>query len=105
MTIKSKYANKYVAFKGAGGTKLGELSEKQLNDLAIIAQESQHSSLLELFEGELPSLDELKGDKNKKETKPALSKVVAEGDVKQASSSTQNTGTGNLGGTTGNAVK
>ena len=56
--IKDSHLNARVAF-GASAQPLGERSESEVLDLAIMAQRSGDSSLLKLFDEPLPSLDEL----------------------------------------------
>ncbi len=63
VNAKIKDANKktVVGFANSG-LPLGERSQEDINKLAIMAQESKSSSLLELFE-ELPSIEDLKAQK------------------------------------------
>lgn len=69
--IKETHRNDVVLFGGKGRKKLGERSQKELRDLAILAHQSGDKSLLERFEN-LPSLEELQGTRVKETiAKPA----------------------------------
>lgn len=70
LKIKSAFKSRYIAFKGANGKKLGELSQDQLKTLAAIAQSSRDKSLLSLFDNEVPKLENLQ--------KELVAKKVAE---------------------------
>lgn len=77
MKIKEARKEELVVFKGSKGAKLGELSEEQLKQLAIITQRSGSRHLKDLWEDELPSLEELQKenvDKAIKQLEPNGSK-------------------------------
>lgn len=57
--IKEEFKSTLVVFNGGGQKLLGE--REDIDVLAVIAQESQNASLINLFEY-LPSLEELKSD-------------------------------------------
>lgn len=70
--IKPEHAKKYVGF----GTKTGNLGDRDdIDDLAIIAHESQDPSLLDLFES-APSLDDLKKAKTEGQLKPKTGAAI-----------------------------
>jgi hypothetical protein len=67
LKIRDSVKHRYVAFKGANGKKLGELTQEQLQTLATIAQSSRDKSLLNLFDNAVPKLETLqKGEVDKK---------------------------------------
>lgn len=59
LKIKSKYAGKKVVFAGGGNQPLGNRSQDDLRKLAIAGLQGKDSTILELFEGQLPVLQEL----------------------------------------------
>lgn len=69
-TIKNEFLNKRVGF-GKSAAPLHKRSTNEINELALIAQQSNDPTLLRLFEI-LPSLAELK----KKKTEAALGRVA-----------------------------
>lgn len=87
--IKDEHAEKYVAFAGGkrGRILLKDRSQEDLAKLALIAQDSQNPDLLDLFEGELPSVTDLKAAQVKNEVNKLDSTQVA----KEIEASTSNT--------------
>lgn len=59
LKIKEEFAQKVIAFDGAGALPIGQYSIDRLTKLAITAHQSGNKSLIELFDGPLPSLQEL----------------------------------------------
>lgn len=59
LKIKSLYQYNIIAFGGMGKIPLGKYPLKDLVRLAILAHQSKSKTLLNFFEGELPSLDDL----------------------------------------------
>lgn len=62
LTIKSSHRNTVIAFNNSG-VPVGKRSQEDLVDLAIIGLESGHRAILDVFEGSLPSLQQLKAMK------------------------------------------
>lgn len=67
LVIKPEYGKRNVAFRttiprkpGTKPARLGERTQSDLIDLAIIGLSAKDKSILKLFEGTLPSLDDLK---------------------------------------------
>lgn len=58
LKIKSEFQKSYIAF-GKEPVKLGEKSQKELRDLAIMALQSQDPGLLAVFDGELPNVHDM----------------------------------------------
>lgn len=58
--IKQQYSNHFIGFKGAKGRKLGELDQDSLLNLAKIALSANDKSILDMFDGTLPALSDLK---------------------------------------------
>lgn len=58
LKIKKEYITRVVAFNNSGKP-LGERSEADLLDLAILARSSNDRLLLESFEGEVPTIEAL----------------------------------------------
>lgn len=75
--IKSQFATQKIAF-GSSGKPLGERSQEELQDLAILGQQSGDQSILNMFES-LPDLTELQKAKTERNTaglkKPAKPEV------------------------------
>ena len=67
LKIKKEKEKTILAF-GKGGGELGKRSQADLTQLAIIAHQSGDQSIIDLFEGELPPLEELQ----KKTTEKAI---------------------------------
>lgn len=59
LTIKNSSKDTVIAFNNSG-VPVGKRSQADLIDLAIIGHESGHKAILEVFEGPLPSLQDLK---------------------------------------------
>ncbi len=68
--LKAEAEKKKMGFGKFGG-ELGKATPAQLEELALIAVKSQDPSLLELFEGDLPSAQDLQ----KKKTTAQIAKV------------------------------
>ena len=62
LKIKSSHKDTVIAFNNSG-IPLGKRSQADLLDLAIMAQESGHKSLLDAFEDTLPTIEELRKKK------------------------------------------
>jgi len=62
LKIKDKDKKRLIAF-GKTGKPLGERSQDELLDLAIIGRSSRHKMILGVFDKELPSLEDLKKEK------------------------------------------
>lgn len=79
--IKKEFLETFIAFGGGGSKLLGERDD--IDQLAIIAHESGHKGLLNLFEV-LPSLEELKKAKVDAQLKsgPKEEKPVPKQEVK-----------------------
>ena len=63
LKIKSEHAKRFVGFKGAQGKPLSQLNQSQLRELAIIGRQSNDASILGLFEGVIPGLQDLQTEK------------------------------------------
>lgn len=59
LAIKPEFAQRVMAFDGSGSLPVGQYSIERLIKLAIIAQQSKDKTLLDMFEGPLPSVQEL----------------------------------------------
>lgn len=69
--INSKHGERKVGFGGMGATPLKDWPQDKLADLAILAHKSQDPSILELFEGELPHLEQLETEKTARDAAKA----------------------------------
>jgi hypothetical protein len=65
LKIKPVHGERYIAFKSStpGKVPLKNRNQEDLIRLAIVGLESKDKSILDLFEGPLPSLDDLKKGK------------------------------------------
>jgi hypothetical protein len=78
--VKDQYLATVIAF-GKSGQALSQRSQDELNDLAILALQSNSPSLLRLFEDPLPTLDELQKSKLAK-TLPKVEAVPTDNALK-----------------------
>jgi hypothetical protein len=82
-TIKSEFAKQHIAFgKGGNGKAIGERDD--IDELAIIAQQSGNRNLLKLFD-KLPSVEELQ----KAKTDSQLPKKAAQAEAPKATEPTK----------------
>lgn len=89
--IKKQYENHFIGFKGAKGRPLGQLDQDSLETLAKIALSANDKSVLDVFDGPLPSLTDLKKAKllqSAPKTKEA-DKVSSKNDLKEGSSNSK----------------
>lgn len=74
LKIKKLYLTTRIAF-GASGLPLGKRTSEEILDLAIIARESKDQSILVVFEGEIPDLEQLRDMKMKMQIAKAKKKL------------------------------
>ena len=74
--IKSEFKNTIIAFGGRGKLPLGDRSDEDIARLALTALQSKDKGLLNLFDGDLPSIEELQKSFTEKAIKAGPVKKV-----------------------------
>ncbi len=102
--IKEEFAKTIIGFNGGGRTPLGERSQEDIDRLAYLASASGNKNLLKLFDGELPTLGELKKmEADRAKAKKDAAKIpTAAAEAKPASSTPSSVS--NVGATGGSAA-
>lgn len=83
--IKEEFKDTFIAFGGGGNLKLGERDQEDLIKLAIMGKKSGDKSILKVFDGELPKLEEMQASQTKESESKVIepAKVIIEQPAKQ----------------------